>query len=118
MSQSCCLTVQEAFERINDDSDIGKADIMILPPIADTVASNIEETDEDILRSIEPGEVFGELELYIQKIVDTKSKDKSPQLESDSNNELLANYRSAKSAKKSKWVKPAPKQSNCEWGGI
>jgi hypothetical protein len=86
-----CVTLCEAIERLQNDSDIEEADIAIIPPIDSGEVTDGEDIDDDILESIEPGEVAGELDVQVPS---------SDSEESDSDDETLASLIPVKPPKK------------------
>uniref|UniRef100_A0A915KC03 PiggyBac transposable element-derived protein domain-containing protein n=1 Tax=Romanomermis culicivorax TaxID=13658 RepID=A0A915KC03_ROMCU len=90
-----CITLSEAIECLQNDIDIEEADIAIIPPNDAGVVTDSEDIDEDILESVEPGEVAGELDVLAPS---------SDSEQSDSDDETLASLFPVKPPEKKKKI--------------
>lgn len=82
------LTVQQAVEQVEFDSDEEEAEIAILPPCDNLEISDPEDINEDVLDAALPADVCGELDV----ILISKTTEEAP----DSDDELLANINPVK----------------------
>uniref|UniRef100_A0A915IZU4 Uncharacterized protein n=1 Tax=Romanomermis culicivorax TaxID=13658 RepID=A0A915IZU4_ROMCU len=58
-----CITLSEAIERLQNDTDIEEANIAIIPPNDGGEVRDGEDIDEDVLENVESGEVASELDM-------------------------------------------------------
>lgn len=68
MSKYRCLTLEEAVEAIQNDSDVDEADLVILPPDDNGAVTDIEEVEEDDLSQVVPGDVCGQVDVQIDQM--------------------------------------------------
>uniref|UniRef100_A0A915HZC5 Uncharacterized protein n=1 Tax=Romanomermis culicivorax TaxID=13658 RepID=A0A915HZC5_ROMCU len=63
MPKYYCITLSEAIECLRNDTDIEETDIAIIPSNDAGEVTDGEDIDEDVLESVESGEVATELDM-------------------------------------------------------